>query len=144
MIEAEASADIAKADAADGNQQFQTYILVHGLIGLAGKVKRSVRPAEESIPLGNVASYEPHKDKHYYVGQDPTILNRFASDQANLFHVSQANPRRNWEFRYLTEIAKLPQVPEHTIVDRIPQRALTFEEAMFLVCACAASCSMTT
>lgn len=133
MIEAEASADIAVTEAADGNQQFQTYILAHGLIALAEKVRISVHPGRQSIPLGDVASYEPHKDKHYYVGQDATILNRFASDQAILFHVSQTNPRRKLQLRYLTEIARLPQVPEHTIVDRIPQRELTFEEAMFLV-----------
>lgn len=133
MIEAEASADIAKTDAADGNQQFQSYILAHGLTALAGKVKIAVRPAETSIPLGDVATYEPHKDKHYYVGQDATILNRFASDQANLFHVSQASPRRKLQTRFLTQIANVPQVPEQTLVDRIPQRDLTFEEAMVLV-----------
>jgi molecular chaperone HtpG len=133
MIEAEASMDIAKTEAADGNQQFQNYILAHGLVALAERVRISVRPAETFIPLGDVAGYEPHKDKHYYVGQDTTILNRFASDQANLFHVSQANPRRKLQLRFLTQIAKLPQVPEQTIVDRIPQQSLTFEEAMFLV-----------
>lgn len=133
MIEAEASADIAKTDAADGNQQFQTYILAHGLTVLAEKVKIAVRPAETSIPLGDVATYEPHKDKHYYAGQDTTILNRFASDQANLFHVSQSNPRRKLQLHFLTQIAKLEQVPQHTIVERIPQRESTLEEAMLLV-----------
>lgn len=133
MIEAEASADIAKTDAADGNQQFQSYILTHGLTALAEKVKIVVYPAEESIPLGDVATYEPHKDKHYYAGQDTTILNRFASDKANLCHVSQANPRRKLQLSFLTQIAKLEPVPEHTIIDRIPPRELTFQEAMVLV-----------
>ena len=133
LIEAEASADIAGTTAADGNQQFQQYILSHGLIALAQNVKISTLPAEEMVALGDVQTYEPDKAKHFYVGQDATILKRFASDQANLFHVSQANPRRNLQLQFLTQIANLEQVPEHTIVDRIPGRDLTFEEVMFLV-----------
>ena len=133
LIEAEASADIAGTTAADGNQQFQQYILSHGLIALAQNVKISTLPAEEMVALGDVQTYEPDKAKHFYVGQDATILKRFASDQANLFHVSQANPRRNLQRQFLTQIANLEQAPEHTIVYRIPGRDLTFEEAMFLV-----------
>ena len=133
LIEAEASADIAGTTAANGNQQFQQYILSHGLIALAQNVKISTLPAEEMVALGDVQTYEPDKAKHFYVGQDATILKRFASDQANLFHVSQANPRRNLQLQFLTQIANLEQVPEHTIVDRIPGRDLTVEEAMFLV-----------
>ena len=99
LIEAEASADIAGTTAADGNQQFQQYILSHGLIALAQNVKISTLPAEEMVALGDVQTYEPDKAKHFYVGQDATILKRFASDQANLFHVSQANPRRNLQLQ---------------------------------------------
>ena len=85
------------------------------------------------VRLGDVKDYEQHKAKHLYAGQDGTILKRFASDNANLFHISQTNPRRNLQQRYLTEITKLEQVPEKTIVDRIPATQLTFDEAMFLV-----------
>ncbi len=133
LIEAEASADIAQTDAADANQQFQQYILSHGQFALAHKVKISVLPADTMIPLGEVQTYEPNKPKHFYVGQDSTILKRFGTDQANLFHVSQANPRRKLQLRYLNEIVHLEQVPEHVIVDRIAATQLTFEEAMFLV-----------
>src|SRR5262249_45181351 len=53
--------------------------------------------------------------------------------QANLFHVSQANPRRNLQLRYLREISKIEEVPEKTIVDYVPAEQLTLEEAMFLL-----------
>ncbi|HJY83300.1 MAG TPA: hypothetical protein VKK81_19730 [Candidatus Binatia bacterium] len=77
--------------------------------------------------------YEPEKKKHFYAGKDPTTLQRFASEQANLFQVSQSNPRRNLQLRYLREIASLEEVPEKVIVDLIPSTRLTVEEAMFLV-----------
>ena len=133
LIEAEASVDIAGSNAADGNQQFQQYILSHGLVQLAHKVKISVLPVETMVPLSEVKEYEPGKAKHFYVGQDSTILKRFGSEQANLFHVSQANPRRKLQLQFLSQIVQLEQVPETTIVDRIPGKELTFEEAMFLV-----------
>ena len=133
LIEAESSVDIANTSAADGNQQFQRYILAHGLTNLAQGVKISVLPAETMIALGDVQSYQSAKEKHYYAGQDSTILKRFSSDHANLFHVSQANPRRQLQLQFLTQVVKTAQVPEHTIVERFPASALTFEEAMFLV-----------
>lgn len=135
LIEAEASVDIADTDVADSNQQFQQYILSHNLTHLAHRVGISVRPSETEtmIELGKVKDYEPEKDKHYYTGRDATILNQFANEQANLFHVSQTNPRRALQVNFLNEITKLQQVPDETRVDRIPATELTLEEAMFLV-----------
>jgi molecular chaperone HtpG len=124
---------IAETDAADENQQFQQSLLNRGLIPLAKNIKISVLPAQSMIRLGDLQNYEPTKLKHFYAGQDATILKRFASDNANLLHVSQSNPRRNLQLRFLTEIAKLEQVPEKTIVERVPGTQLTFDEAMFLV-----------
>ncbi len=133
LVEAEASADIAKTAAADSNQQFQQYILAHGLTSLAHKVKISVLPAGTMVALGEIRTHEQHKTKHFYSGRDTTILNQFANEQANLFHVSQTNPRRELQLRFMTEIARLTQVPDKMIVDRIPPTQLSFEEAMFLV-----------
>jgi molecular chaperone HtpG len=133
MIEAEASRDLADTRAADRNQQFQQYILTHGHIDLAKWVGITVLPSTHEVPLGEVTSYEPSKAKHFYAGADSTVLQRHSSEQANLFHVSQANPRRTLQLRYLNEIAKVEEVPEKTIVEPVPQNELTFDEGMFLV-----------
>jgi molecular chaperone HtpG len=133
LIETEVSKDLAETSAADQNQQFQQYILTQGLIQLAKNVRINVLPAREDVPLGDAKTYEQTKTKHFYTGQEPTILQRFANEQANLFHVSQANPRRNLQLRYLREISKIDEVPEKTIVDRISATQLTLDEAMFLV-----------
>lgn len=134
MIEAEVSKDMAEMRSADQNQQFQQYILSQGLIPLAKNVKITVLPARDGeVTLGEVKDYEPSKTKHFYTGQDATILQRFASEQANLLHVSQANPRRKLQLRYLMEISSIEEIPEKTIVDIIPPAELTLDEAMFLV-----------
>ena len=134
LMEAEASKDLAETSAADQNQQFQQYIFSQGLIQLAKNVRITVLPArDDDVALGEVKGYEPSKTNHFYSGRDATILQRFASEQANLFHVSQMNPRRKLQLRYLNEVSMIAAVPEKTIVDRIPSSQLTLDEAMFLV-----------
>lgn len=134
MIEAEVSKDIAETASADQNQQFQQYILSHGLIALAKNVRISVLPgSSRQVPLGDIKDYEPAKSKLFYAGQDGTIQKRFSGEDANLFHVSQANPRRKLQLRFLRDISGVEEVPEKVLVERIPQTQLTLEEAMFLV-----------
>jgi molecular chaperone HtpG len=133
LIEAAASEDVATSEAADQNQQFQQYILSQGLIPLAGRVKITVQPADSEVALADAKAFEPSKPKHFYVGRDSTVLKRFANEQANLFSISQNNPRRKLQLRYLREVAKIDEVPEKTIIDRIPATQLTLDEAMFLL-----------
>ena len=134
IIEAEASKDLAETPSADQNQQFQQYVLAHGVVSLAKNVRIIVLPGRDrEVTLGESKDYEPGKTKHFYLGQDSTILQRFANEQANLFHVSQANPRRKLQLRYLREISAIDEVPEKTIIDPIPPTALNLDEAMFLV-----------
>ena len=133
LVEAEASVDLADTSAADSNQQFQQYILSNGLTNLAGRVGISVRPADEMVPLNEVSSFEPEKTRLYYSGKEPTVLNTFANERANLFHVSQTNPRRNLQMRFLQQHTALEPVPETPIVTKFPQTELSLEEAMFLI-----------
>ena len=134
LIESEASKDIAQIASADQNQQFQQYILSHGLIPLAKNVNIAVLPGgNRKVSLGEVKNFEPAKSKLFYAGRDSTIQRRFAGEEANLFHVSQANPRRKLQLRFLREISGVEEVPERVLVERFSQTRLTLEEAMFLV-----------
>ena len=133
FIEEVCSLAIADHAAADINQQFQRHILAKGKTELAKNVRIFVRPSEDMIPLADVSEYEPDKSKYYYTGTDPTTLTRFASERSNLLQVSQNNPRRELQMKYLTRHTKIGRVPERTLVDRIPATELTLDEAMFLV-----------
>ena len=128
-----ATVAIADTDAADRNQQFQIYILSKGLTKLAQRVGINVKPGDEMVALGQVEHFEDEKSKLYYVGRDATILQRFSGEASNLFHVAQTNPRRKLQLRYLTNFTQLGEVPDRLIVTKVPQTALTLEEAMFLL-----------
>ena len=134
IIEAEVSKDVARTASADRNQQFQQYILSHGLIGLAGSVRVAVLPGRNrQVNLSEARELEPTKPKFFYAGQDSTIQQRFAGEGSNLFHVSQANPRRKLQLRFLREFSNVEEVPDRVRVDRYSQTQLTLDEAMFLV-----------
>lgn len=132
LIEAEVSKDVAETSHADLNQNFQQYILNQNQTLLAKNVTISVRPSDSDIPLGQIKTYEPAKSKLFYSGRDQTVLNRFGTEQTNLLHLSQANPRRKLQQRYIQTL-QIAEVPEKPIVDRIAGTALSFEEAMLLV-----------
>ncbi len=133
LIQSEVSQDLAETVAADQNQLFQQHILSHGRTELAKNVNITVLPNRDEVPLGKVLEYQSAKPKHFYSGRDATTLQRFAGEQANLLHVSQTNPRRKLQLRFLQQTLDIPEVPEKTIVDRIPGLDLSIEEAMFLV-----------
>ena len=134
LIEREVSKDIAQTDSADGNQPFQQYIRSHNLISLAQNVRIAVLPGRNrQVKLGDAEGFEPTKPKLFYAGQDGTIQRRFSGEESNLLHVSQVNPRRNLQLRFLREVAAIDEVPERVIVERVAQTLLTLEEAMFLV-----------
>jgi molecular chaperone HtpG len=133
LVENEVSKDIAQSLAADQNVDFQNYILARGLSDLAGNLKIIVLPSREEVALAQIPSLEPEKTKHYYTGRDQTTLTRFASEQSNLLHVSQVNPRRNLQIAYLRDRLHTPEIPEKTIVEHVPASKLTIEETIFLI-----------
>ncbi len=133
MIEAEVSNDIADSTSADMNNCFQQYIIAHNRIELAKNVTATVLPRREEVALGKLKEHEQTKKMHFYAGRDKTILTRFASEQSNLIHVSQTNPRRKLQLQYIQNLLQIPQVPEKAIVDQIPGTQLSIEEAVFLV-----------
>src|ERR1043165_908781 len=132
LIQSEVSKDLAETRSADQNQLFQQYILSNGQTELAKNVPITVLQKRDEVPLGKVLEYQPSIQNHFYPGRDVTILQRFASEKANLLHVSQSNPRRKLQLQFLKTLG-IPEVPETTIGDRIRGVDLTMEEAMFLV-----------
>ena len=134
IIESEVSKDIARTASADQNQQFQQYILSHGLTPLAKNVKIAVLPGRNrQVNLGHVKEFEPTKPKLFYAGQDSILQQRFSGEGSNLFHVSQVNPRRKLQLRFLREFSNVKEIPDEIRVERYSDTQLTLDEAMFLV-----------
>lgn len=124
---------IATSDAADRNTSFQQYITSHNRLDLADKVTITVEPDNKNVPLGNVQEYCKGKRVFYYTGTDPVILQTFAGPESCLLQLSQSNPRRKLQLRYVTQKLGILEVPDKaTVTKEYQPYDLLREEASLL------------
>ncbi len=134
MVEAEVSRSVADNTLADRNSAFQQYILSHGKTEWAGNVSVEVLPLDKPIALGAVRDECHGKKLHHYAGRDQSILRMFASEDSRLVHISQSNPRRKLQLRYVTNVLSIPEVPDRaTVLEEYSQLQLTMGEAALLI-----------
>ncbi len=125
---------LAPTDSADRNNGFLDWIRTHGKYELACRVTVQMLPDDVGVPLGEIASRVGDRTAHYYSGQDKQILATFAGEGACLFHVAQAQPRRAVQLHYLTQLAKVSQVPDSANVTRVYKgNELGYGEAAVIV-----------
>ena len=123
---------LAQTPHADRNASFQQYIASRGLTDLAGMVTVRALPADEDIPLSDVSARRSGRRRLIYSGQDATVIQRFATEQSELFHVSQRNPRRKIQRRYLRSLG-IEEVPDEIRVETVPSTDLAIDLAMVLL-----------
>ena len=129
-----ASSVLAKSALADRNNSFLQRILTHNQVPLASKIAIRALPEDVDVPLGEVQAHVGSRSAHYYVGTDQHMLTTFANDGACLLHVVQANPRRNVQLRYLSEILNIAQVPDTVQITKVYEGPeLTVREASVLL-----------
>jgi len=134
LAERAASEVIAGSTGADKNNAFLQWITSHGRYDLANLVTIQVLPEVKDIPLCEINSYVGTRISHYYMGNDRHILSTFANEGAYLLHIAQSNPRRQVQVHYVTNLLKIPLVPDSAQVTRIYKGSdLTMREASVLV-----------
>jgi len=134
LAERAASELLGTTTGADKNNAFLQWLTTHGRYDLAGKVSIQVLPENKDIPLDEIKSYIGTRITHYFTGNDPHILTTFANEGAYLLRVAQSNPRHQVQLHYVTNILKIPQVPNSAQVTRIYKGTdLTMREATVLI-----------
>ena len=134
LAERAASELIATTTGADKNNAFLQWLTSHARYDLADKVSIHVLPENKNVPLGEIKSYIGTRTTHYYTGNDQHILMTFASEDAYLLQVAQSNPRQQVQLHYITNILKIPLVPDSAQVTLIYKGTdLTMREASVLV-----------
>lgn len=124
---------IAETDTADKNTAFLQHILNGNRLDLAGRVTIVVQSDDVSVPLRQVSEFCKGKKSYYYSGNDSAIIGSFSGPDLRLLHVSQSNPRRNLQIRYLQQKLDIPEVPDKTTILKVyAPNELLREEAAFL------------
>lgn len=134
LAERAASELLATTTGADKNNAFLQWLTSHGRYDLAGKVSVQVLPENKDIPLDDIKSYIGTRITHYFTGNDPHIMTTFANESAYLLRIAQSNPRQQVQLHYVTNILKIPQVPNSAQVTRKYKGTdLTMREASVLI-----------
>ena len=134
IAEGAASRLLADSALANNNNAFLQWIASHNQVELARKVTIRVLPEDKGVPMGDIKSYIGSRTVHYYTGSDRHILTTFANEDSCLLHVVEGNPRRNVQVHYLTNILKIPLVPDSVQITRTYKGTeLTAREASILL-----------
>ena len=111
----------AQTPHADNNVNFMQHVLTNNWTNLAGKVTIDVYPDDKKIPLEEEKDYSGSDHCFYYLGRDPSTLEQFSSTGMRLLHVSQSNPRRKLQTRYIQQLMSVDAVPDEVRIDKIYQ-----------------------
>ncbi|MFA7281166.1 MAG: ATP-binding protein [Sterolibacterium sp.] len=114
---------------ADVLPAFQQHVIGMGRIDWAGKVSVQLSPGDNRIEMGKIRETYSGSQLHWFAGTDPDTINTFSSEDTPLIRISQQNPRRDLQRRYVTEVLSLPEVPNTaTITATFSRSDLTWDE----------------
>jgi molecular chaperone HtpG len=134
LAEWAASYVLAETDLADKNNAFLQWIITNNQYGLATKVSILVRPDDSDVPIAKLKEVIGSRTAHYYLGSDSQIVRTFANEGSCLLSIAQSNPRRAVQLNYVTNVLKIPQVPDSVqVVRTYDPRDLTSKEVSVLV-----------
>ncbi|HDR9488665.1 ATP-binding protein [Burkholderia stabilis] len=133
-IESALTEALKDTDLADTLQAFQQHLIQIGRIDWAGRVSIQLSPGDQRMELGKLRDDHPGVELHWYTGTDSDQINTFASEDSPLIRVSQTNPRREIQQRYLRDVLRLPEVPNVvSIVETYDPRDLSFDEVTLML-----------
>lgn len=133
IIEQNVAEEIGKTDIADSNVAFHNYIVSNNRYDLTGNIKIEVKPDDEMMPLGEVATEMKGKKTYYYGGRDQQTILAFGNENSYLFHLSQNNPRRRIQYHVLKQ-KQIEEVPDSPNIIKVFERyELSLSEAALIL-----------
>ncbi|MCH7424280.1 ATP-binding protein [Shewanella sp. MM_2022_3] len=117
-IESHLTTILANHPIADSLTAFQQYLVNHQRTGLGGRVKIQVQDNEEQVEMGKLKEHFSAQQAQFYDGTDPNLIRMFSSSENPLLRVSQNQPRRELQKRYLQNILSIPSIPNHATIIR--------------------------
>lgn len=111
IAERASSEILATSALSDRSNAFLAWVAATGRYELAGRVTILVHPREDNVPLGQLNEYVGNRRKYYYLGNDVSIISTFSNQDNYLLQISQNQPRRKLQQRYVMSVLNAPPVP---------------------------------
>lgn len=120
---------IAEMELAETLASFQQFVLNSGRMELAKRVLIQVQDGDERVEMGKLRQKFDGLEMQSYAGTDPDIIRTFSSQERPLLRISQSQPRRNVQIRYLTQILNIAPIPDSaSIIETYSPNDLTTDE----------------
>jgi molecular chaperone HtpG len=107
---------IKDTELADLSGAFQQHLIQLGHTAWADRITIQLSPGDDRIELRELTTYIPNQTLLWYAGTDADTIGTFSSEERPLIRVSQQNPRRELQTRYLQQILRLEPVPDTATV----------------------------
>jgi len=134
VIESAVSEIVRDTDLADSLAAFQQHVLQSGQTAWAGRVSVQLSPGDSRVELQDLPRSFSQSELLWYAGTDPETIAMFSSEDRPLIRVSQGNPRRELQTRYLRDVLRWQAVPDTAaIVETYERNALSWEEVMLML-----------
>ena len=111
-IESAVTEIVKETELADSSGAFQQHVLQLGQTAWASRVTVQLSPGDIRVELAKLATEFPNEKLLWYAGTDADTIGTFSSEERPLVRVSQQNPRRELQTRYLRQVLHLEPVPD--------------------------------
>ena len=112
FIESAVTEIVKDTELADSSGAFQQHVLQLGNTEWAARVTVQLSPGNGRVELVKLAADFPSEKLLWYAGTDADTIGTFSSEERPLVRVSQQNPRRELQVRYLQQVLRLEPVPD--------------------------------
>jgi len=134
IIESAVTEVVRETELADSLGAFQQHVVQSGQIAWASRVSVQLSPGDRRFELGDlVAKFSP-TELLWYSGTDPSTISTFSNEERPLVRVSQNNPRRELQIRYLRDVLQWRTVPDAaTVLETYDRNTLSWSEVTLML-----------
>jgi molecular chaperone HtpG len=133
-IESAVTEVLKDTDLADSSGAFQQHVLQLGHTAWAARVTVQLSPGDSRVELAKLATEFPNEKLLWYAGTDADTISTFSSEERPLLRVSQQNPRRELQTRYLQQVLHLQPVPDTaTVLETFKPSELLWNEVTLML-----------
>lgn len=134
VIESVVTEIVREVDLADSLTAFQQHLLQTGQTAWAGRVSVQISPGDHRVELRDLPRDFPQSQLLWYAGTDAETISTFSSEERPLVRVSQVNPRRELQTRYLRDVLRWQAVPDTaTVLETYERSTLSWDEVTLML-----------
>lgn len=134
VIESAATEIVRDTELADSLAAFQQHVVQSGQTAWAGRVSVQVTPGDHRFELQDLSHGFVQNELLWYAGTDAETISTFSNADRPLVRVSQSNPRRELQIRYLRDVLRWQAVPDTaTVLETYARNTLSWDEVTLML-----------